>query len=116
MSNRSNHSECPMSDEEYVKACELRDTLNKKIAEYENEFRRGCVKITRTKCGFDRNDDGYSVRIDHRLGRENGAYWKTLYTSKSTADTLEFLRVMARDFPAVYAAFKSQTEEETTNE
>lgn len=105
-----------LTDEEYAEALILRDKLNAQISEYENETRRGSLKVFRTKCGINRDHDGFSIRYDWHLGARVLPHWHTITTLDTERETLEFLRVMARDFPAVYEGFKSKMEGENEDE
>lgn len=101
-----------LSAEEYDKLIAERDFLDARIKEYESEHRRGSVKVIRTKGGYDRKVDVFSVRYDKSLGETIYPHWKTLITKESISDIIKFLDTMARDIPAVLDAIKNENKEE----
>ena len=97
-----------MTPAEYVMALRQREALNNAIREYEQEFRRGCLKVNRTLMGPHRERDGYSLRVDYRFDRGDGrAYWKTVFTTESREEMIHLLERISEDAPLVLEGFKA---------
>ena len=94
-----------LSETEYEMLLVERERIDAKIKEFEQEHRRGSVKVIRTKGGAGRSVDIFSLRYDAYFGSSDHAYWRTIF-SGSVIDIIEFIEVMLRDFPGVLESLK----------
>ena len=97
-----------MTPAEYVIAIRQREALDNAIREYEQEYRRGCLKVNRTLMGTRRERDGYSLRLDYRFDQaDRRPYWKTIFSTESREEMIRLLECISKDAPQVFECFKA---------
>ncbi len=112
-------SQRSLNDDEYIEAVKLRDKLSKQIEEYENECRRGIVKVCyfKSHSKYAGSGDCYSLRYNAAFGNDKAAYWKTLHREDTPEEMLRFLTALSADLPLLVSAYKEKIErEEPANE
>ena len=98
-----------LSQEEYEELIRQRDEIDRRIGEYENECRRGTVKVMH---GTRKEKDVFSLRIDSFLGKRDHARWRTIISAGSVLEMAEIIDVLSEDLSRVRDAFREKNREE----
>lgn len=97
-----------MTTAQYYELKKEQARINKEISEYENEHRRGMVKLIHSRSGYCREKDSTSLRVTFNDDKS----WHTITTQETGFDFVPLIETLAHDLGELANALKAEKEQE----